>query len=291
MSFVITTVSPETVVQVSDTRLSLLVNRSVISEDLRKSLIVEGKEAQFVLGWCGLATAGRGHRTGDWLFRVLCEMNAVKLLPDEIVGNLTGLATDRFRTLAALDKRCHFVLGGWDKSGPFVGVVSNYAVLDPAEQNPGLKHCIPSFSEATVAALKFQGWIQRFKNLKKHHYVVGVMGDCDPAKLKPLFRGLEGLLKKRANAAKISNACRQIALEAGRHSKTIGKDLIAIEMDRNGHTYCAHYSEEGAEVMLVPDMLSRYGGSTQMTISTGLSEGRVRIRLQGKVIKRSSTQG
>jgi hypothetical protein len=49
--------------------------------------------------------------------------------------------------------------------------------------------------------------------------------------------------------------CRQIALEAGRHGKTIGKDLVAVEMDRTGHNHCLHYSEDGAEVTLVPDIL------------------------------------
>ena len=38
--------------------------------------------------------------------------------------------------------------------------------------------------------------------------------------------------------------CRQIVLEAGRHGKTIGKDLIAVEMDRTGHTHSSHYSED-----------------------------------------------
>jgi hypothetical protein len=68
MSFVITIVRPETVVQVSDTRLSALVDQSVLSESLRKSLVVKGTETQFVLGWSGLATTDSGHSTADWLF-------------------------------------------------------------------------------------------------------------------------------------------------------------------------------------------------------------------------------
>ena len=44
--------------------------------------------------------------------------------------------------------------------------------------------------------------------------------------------------------------CRQIVLEAGLHGETIGKDLIAVEMDRTGYTHCSHYSEDGAEVIL-----------------------------------------
>jgi hypothetical protein len=96
------------------------------------------------------------------------------------------------------------------------------------------------------------GWIQRFKNLGGAPVLCE--RDCNPAKLGTHFRGLEGL-KKGAGGAEISSVCRQIALEAGPHGKTIGKDLIAVEMDRTGHTHCSHYSEDGAEVILVPDIL------------------------------------
>lgn len=73
---------------------------------------------------------------------------------------------------------------------------------------------------------------------------MNVTGDWNPAKLRTHFRGLEGLLKKGAGGAEISSVCRQIVLEAGRHGKTIGKDLIAVEIDRTGHTQCSHYSED-----------------------------------------------
>jgi hypothetical protein len=63
---------------------------------------------------------------------------------------------------------------------------------------------------------------------------VNVPGDCNPAKLRTHFRGLEGL-KKGAGGAEIGSVCREIALEAGRHGKTIGKDPIAVEMDRRPH--------------------------------------------------------
>jgi hypothetical protein len=119
MSFVITTVSSQSVIQVSDTRLSSLADQLVLSENLRKSLIVNGSETRCLLGWSGLATAARNHSTGDWIFRVLYEINAVELSPDEIAGKLAKLATVQFRTLIAADKRCHFLLGGWHKSDPF----------------------------------------------------------------------------------------------------------------------------------------------------------------------------
>jgi hypothetical protein len=234
MSFVITTVSPEIAVQVSETRLSSLADKHVLAEDLCKSIIVQGVEAEFALGWTGLATTVEGHVTRDWLFQVLNEMDAVTLPIDKIMGNLIGLATERFRSLTAMDKRLHIVLGGWDKSGPFVGVVSNFVLMNLADRIDDIpRHHLPSFSEIDVAAPDFQGGIQRFENLKDHHYICNAMGDCDPAKLKTHFVGLEGLLRRQATAATISVACKQIIFEAARHSKTIGNDLIALEMERH----------------------------------------------------------
>src|SRR5271156_5458869 len=249
MSFVITTVSPKSVVQVSDTRLSSLSDQSVLSEELRKTLVVTGRVTQFVLGWCGLATAGKDHSTAEWIFKVLYGMSAVDLNPDQIVEKLAELATRQFGALNLKDKRCHFLLGGWHKSEPFLGVISNYSNLDSLEAHePDLKHHIPSFSDAAAATPRFQAWILRFRNLTERHYVVNVFGDCPAEKLKTHFRGLEGLLKKGAEARTLSAACRQIVLEAGRHSKTIGKNLVSVEMQRGGETHCSYYSDEGAEV-------------------------------------------
>jgi hypothetical protein len=84
MSIGIMTVRPKNVVHVTDTRHSSLMDRSVISETLRKSLVVKGTEVQFVLGWCGLASADRGYSTADWLFRVFYEMDAVRLGPEQL---------------------------------------------------------------------------------------------------------------------------------------------------------------------------------------------------------------
>src|SRR5271168_1217463 len=71
MSFVITTCSPELVVQVSETRHSDIETKRVISEDLRKTLIVKGRQTHFVLGWVGLASTPFGHHTTNWLFKAL----------------------------------------------------------------------------------------------------------------------------------------------------------------------------------------------------------------------------
>ncbi len=107
MSFIITCISPEKVVQVSDMRVSALADKSVLSDEQRKSIVVMGSQAHFVVGWIGLATIG-GHNTGDWLYRQLYEMNAKNIPIDQIAGNVTGLATRDFATLpvSAVDRRC-----------------------------------------------------------------------------------------------------------------------------------------------------------------------------------------
>lgn len=290
MSFVITTLSPETVVQVSDTRLSSLADRSVMAEDLRKSLIVQGTKGQFVVGWVGLATTDEGHRTADWLFRALCDMDAVQLSPDKIVGRLAKLATDQFKGIRAKDKRCEFILAGWYDSQPFFGVLSNYLVLDVSlESDSGLRHHLPSYKESAVAMPEFQGCVERFKNSTERHYSVKVLGDGDGSKLKMGLRGLEQLMKTRAQAARISHACRQIALEAARNSSTINKNLIAVEMERTGQAQCVYYSEEGTETMLMPDTISMNGASTQMTLSATVSGDQAKVRIRGKIRKRIET--
>lgn len=288
MSFIITTVSPETVVQISDTRLSSLDNQSLISDELRKSLIVQGNKAHLVLGWTGLATTGNGHNTTEWLFKTLFEMNAVELPIDEIVQHLTTSATAHFATLKALDKRSHFLMGGWEQSGgPFLCTVSNYVSLDEmAEIQIGPKHHIPSMSEVAVAAPAFVACTERFQEPRNEHFVVSVMGDFVKSKWERHFHGLKKLLKKRAEASKISSACRQIALAAAAHSpKTIGKNLIGVEMNSAGHATCSFYSEDGGEAVLVPPILSPEGCSTGGTIRTVVSGDGVITRLQAKIAK------
>jgi hypothetical protein len=95
-------------------------------------------------------------------------------------------------------------------------------------------------------------------------------------------------MKKRADTAAISGACRKIALEAACHKKTIGKDLILVEMEVEGGAYCSFHSEGGAEVMILPDILTPQGGTTQVTVRTLISEDQVEFRFQAKVAKKKT---
>jgi len=284
MSFVITSISPETVVQVSDMRLSALSDKSVLSDKQRKSIIVMGRQAHFVLGWVGLAKVAN-HDTGEWAYQRLYEMNAVDLPLDQIAGNFTGLATKDFATLpvSAEDRRCHFVLAGWHKASgapkAFWCVIYNDLIFHAASGNNAA-----TLASAPVAASEFLYTIGSFAPVKRS-YQVSVIGDFTPTKLKAHFSGLKALMKRRAGKAAIGAACRQIALEAARDTTTVSRNLISVEMDNRGSVRCSYYSEDGAEVMFMPDILSTQGTLIKSTLTTRIVGDEITLKLRGKSVK------
>ena len=284
MSFVITCISPESVVQVSDMRLSALSDKSLLSDKQRKSIVVMGKQAHFVLGWVGLAKIGN-HDTGDWLYKQLYGMNAVDLPLDRIAGDLTGLATRDFAMLpvSAVDRRCHFVLGGWHKESgapkPFVCVIYNDLIFHAAKG-----HNLAILAPAPAASSEFLYTTASFLAVKRPFYVFGA-GDCTSKILRGHFSGLKSLMKKRPGTAAISAVCRQIVLEAARHTTTIGRNLISTEMNNRGEVRCSYYSEDGADVIFLPDILSTRGTLLKSTLTASIEGDQVTLKLRGKTVK------
>ncbi|HUV70001.1 MAG TPA: hypothetical protein VMW15_10095 [Terracidiphilus sp.] len=243
-----------------------------------------GKQANFVLGWVGLATLGN-HNTGDWIFQRLYEMNAVDLPLDQIARNLTDSATRDFAALpvSSAEGRCHFVLGGWHKDSgppkPFTCVIFNDFIFHPAQgQN------LATFSRAAQATQSFFYSIATFQEVKRPFYVFPI-GDFQPKTLRSHFSGLKSLMKKGAETAAISAVCRQIALEAARHTTTISRNLISIEMDNKGRVRNSYYSEDGAEAMLIPDILSPQGPLLKSTLSTYIEGDQITLKFRGKTVK------
>lgn len=242
MSFVITSIRPENVVQVSDTRTSDFRTQLPIAETMPKTLVFNGRHTHFLLGWVGVASTPFGHNTTEWLFRTLIETNARELTTEQIAECLARTATERFAYLSTPDKHKHttFTMAGWEKDEPFVCIVSNFlTVCNSVSPNIDVRHHIPSVSESVTVAPRFTATIQNFRNIEEGHYLVHVMGDFDPNTLKPHFGELENLLKQRAPSAEISEMCRLTALMAAEHRpQTIGKNLIVAEMDNAGHPRC-----------------------------------------------------
>lgn|ERR1700683_3756745 len=100
MSTVITVVTENVVVQVSDVRLTSLDDGKPLDEKQRKSALVVGTEAAFVIGWRGFAkSSNKEFKTGDWLFRTLNHIKAYEKPLVDILGDLTGQADYAFNHL------------------------------------------------------------------------------------------------------------------------------------------------------------------------------------------------
>ena len=91
---------------------------------------------------------------------------------------------------------------------------------------------------------------------------MNVTGDCNPAKLRTHFRGLEGL-EKGAGERKSAVCADRLLWKQGVTARTIGKDPIAVEIDSTGHNHCSHYSEDGAEVILVLTSFRNFSAKTR----------------------------
>jgi hypothetical protein len=289
MSFVITPISRKITVQVSDTRITSFGGKSVLSETQRKTLVVLGSQARFVVGWVGMALdATFRHNTGEWLYETLRDMDAITLTIDEIARRLESLATTYVAGLTAGDKRLVFVMTGWQDSEPFIAMVSNYhTVINKRSPDDTSKtHHIPDVTEASVAAPTFKGNVQRYAKKTEQDYVVNAFGDFDSKKLQPAFMGLERLMKKQVPASEIAGACRRITLEASTHSKTktIGRNLIGVELDISGKSQCWFYSENELAATLIPPILGIEGSSRSAKIIY-MRDGTVSI--EAKTTKRT----
>jgi hypothetical protein len=289
VSLIITVVTPYAAVQVSDMRITAFQDGTVMSGQQRKSIIMQGSQAMFVIGWTGLATIAN-HNTGEWLHGQLDAMSAPSLPLETIVKTLTESATLHFATLPKTDKRSTFSLGGW--------FVTPIATVEPFSARVTNCEAAPAGTLAAVASVKFEygiGLRNPKKPQSKHPYMITVTGNERTAlELKMYWRGLRGLLQHRADSNSISTACRQIALAVAakqeemkeknpQYVKTVGKSLLAIEMDNSGATRCLFYPEDGASTLvLAADIVSPALSTKSVTMDRKVNkDGDVEIRLKG----------
>jgi hypothetical protein len=120
-------------------------------------------------------------------------------------------------------------------------------------------------------------------------FLVRAMGDFDPTALKSRFRALKGLLKKkRVEPTTICAVCRQIVLEAAkRRPKTVGRNLIEVEMDNKGGIRCSYYPDGGQEAALLPDILGTRGSLVKASVRRSIVGDEVSVQLRGSRIVRA----
>lgn len=297
MSIVITVLDSKKVIQVSDTLVTKFTDHSVMSDIARKTILVLGSKAKFVVGWVGLAIdATERHETGRWLWETLVKMDAVELTIKQIADRLASVATNELASLCAANKSLQIVVAGWDASS-FVVTVSNcLKVRNKRKPNPSnKKHHIPSVSETKCSetfTVNIQRYAtnystrpgQRYTRGKSRDYLVTVVGDFTSNKLDRHFTKLKKRLRKKVPASEITDICRGAALEASNHTKTIGRTLIGVELSRKGKSVCTYYSENDSPEILMPPMLTLQGASIDGTITEN-PDGTARVR--AKIVRRT----
>jgi hypothetical protein len=291
VSIVITVATPYGVVQVSDMQVTAFSDGTIVLDRQRKSLVLRGEKIVALLGWVGLATIA-GHNTGAWLHGQLDALRAVELPLDTFATILADSATLHFATLPRTDKRCTFAIGG-----VFVTPVNTIEPFFCSISNCEDRGTGRLSAHATVRfEPRFLLVSSRPERRSRHPFMISVDGDEETAAELPLYwRGLRGLLKQRADMARIGRACLQIARavatrqeeKAGNNSsyvRTVGKNFLLVGLDRaSGALASAFFPEDGSvSQTLAADVVTSDLSARDVTVERRVNaQGHTEIKVKG----------
>jgi hypothetical protein len=292
MSIVITVVTENIVVQVSDVRLTSIKYGTPLDKKQRKSILVVGTDAAFVIGWTGFAESINGQfNTGDWLFRTLNHIEAYKKPLVDILGDLTGQADGAFSQLpdAQDTKGCHFVLGGWHRKNEkvelFGAIIYNNLIYNPpAENDPRQAHELVETATVSPTFLYLPNSFLpsvEFPNLVR----IDSPG-LKRERIEAETRVLRKVMDNQVGEAAITRACVDVARQAAGWTSTISKDLIVATLKKTGEFTTAYLPENDTEERLVPDVVTPSGAITQGRIEAVLSGDEVSGTFRAQVLKR-----
>jgi hypothetical protein len=288
MSIVITVVTENVVVQVSDVRLTSLDDGKPLDEKQRKSALVIGTDAAFVIGWTGFAkSSNKTFKTGDWLFNTLNRIKAYEKPLVDILGDLTGQADYAFNRLPDPQaiKGTHFVLGGWHRKNGnaelFTAVIFNNLIV-----NEQRKAHEPSFIESPTVDTKFLYSLGTFRPVESPHLVHVDSPGMKQEWVEEQMRVLRKVMDNQVGEAAITRACVDVARQAAGWTNTISKDLIVATLKKTGKFTTAYLPENDTEESLVPDVVTPSGAITQGRIEAVLSGDEVSGTFRAQVLKR-----
>jgi hypothetical protein len=293
MSIVITVVAPNVVVQVSDVRLTSIKEGTALTKKQRKSILVIGTDAAFVIGWTGFAESIDGQfNTGDWLFRTLNHIKAYEKPLVDILGDLTGQADCAFSHLpdAQDTKGCRFVLGGWHrKDGTtelFGAIIYNNLIYNPPVQNDQRQAHEPKLIESATVEPTFKYLPNSFLPVEFPQLVRVDSPGMKPEWVAEQMRVLRIVMSKQGEEQAIARACVDIARQAAGWTSTISKELIVAMLKRSGDFTTCYLSENDTEERLIPDIITPSGATTQASARAIVSGDEVSGTITAQVLKR-----
>lgn len=258
MTLIITSLSDDTIVQVSDRRVTR--NGVLVDDECNKAVFVVCKDARFSIAYTGLAEIF-GNRTDEWIFNYLTSINAGCLSFPDILKSLHSKLASKAAHLLRLGpyRKLSFVFAGFGPPGPFLATLSNFEgesgkLLDKIDDS-------------------FRFWI--------------IYRNKDPMqKLAFLIHGSERAIKKNieilinkvrnryfdADPKKIATVLVQLIREAAKDKDVghyIGRSCMGLMLKVTGDNLWEYYPDETiSPVIYGPHMILRCQSFSDVMISS-----------------------
>jgi hypothetical protein len=253
MTFVITALKSEFLVQLSDMRLTDIRTRAVVSERQRKAIVLTTQDARLVVGWCGYARDVHGtHDTGDWLVDELHSLASHR--PPELVRELASRATTRFQSISAPvnDKACTIVLAGWFSPRPNTVVPLSARISNCEDENWQRLPYVNPFFDA--------GFLGPSERRSKRPAAFVIISGTENAVSNELGNAIRLLLRRSTSPESVLNACIRVMRDAAGHpayGHSIGRDFVGVEIRRDDPGALAHYFPENeSREEFLPNLVS-----------------------------------
>lgn len=248
MTLIITALSENAVVQVSDRRITL--TNGSCSDDLAiKAICVSCADACFSMAYTGLAEI-RSQRTDEWAVDYLASIKANELNFPELFDSFRKHVVSAFRELHYLGRTrgITFVIAGFGRPGPFVALLSN---IEDGKGN----------------------WLTNIDdNFQTRFYF---RNDRPLRKLDIMINGAESTIETfdiaipkirrhylNKNPAKIAAVLVQLVRKAADHPKygyLVGRNCMSTVINPTGDFLCQDYPEKASPQRSVPHLILHNG--------------------------------
>ena len=152
MTLIISAIADDALIQVSDQRLTR--GKKLHSADSVKGLIVQSRDACFLLSYTGLAYIGQvidRNRTDRWLVRLLDSHHINKISLNDALELIRSQAT---KYIASSDTPTSFVFGGYKRGLKFDGIITNRRISSAGvvtAESSFVTRCMPSGNYSSKA--------------------------------------------------------------------------------------------------------------------------------------------
>ncbi len=245
MTLIVTTLSDDFVIQVSDRRLTR-IDGTLYDNSANKAVCVGCQDAMFCMSYTGIATIDH-KQTDEWLTDCLASTNAGSLSFRDIGNILKGELERAFLPVGhrASARALTVVLAGFGPRGVFAGQLSN--MEDDAAQK--LVEVDDQFH--------FHFWFPDFSRMNN---------------LAMFVHGAEDTIFQtdRKSISKIQKRGRRVAPEKSvpplvrlirraasdpKHGHLVGKDCMSVILQPNGNFRCRYHPEKASPTQYAPHVI------------------------------------